>query len=408
VNLDIATLFVVNVFILALGGLLLIFAWLQNRKTRALAWWGTAYLVMAPATALFALRGEISDFWSIEISNALFALGYGVLWSGARVFEGRTPKLPWAAAGAVVWLLACRFDGFLASLWARIVLGSLLLCTYSFLVVLELWRGRHDGLISRWPTMAVLGFHGSLFAFRIVFATSLPFPLGTLPQAQNAAALLTFSFLFHSFAVAFLLLALAKERAELNYKLASLTDALTGIPNRRGFNERAERLIARCKVDQAPLTLLLCDLDNFKTINDRFGHLTGDELLVAFANSLTLSLRPLDLVGRIGGEEFVALLPGIPSTAIMVTAERVRAAFERAGHNIAGRQVQGTVSIGTASTALAEYSFASLYAMADEALYRAKQKGRNRIELGYPALSMVPGTAASTAASARPTRSTIA
>lgn len=392
-KLDITTLFVVSVFIMALGGLLLGFAWVQNRQTRALAWWSAAYLIMTPAMALFALRGEISDVWSIEISNALFALGYGMLWSGARVFGGRTPKLLWAVAGATIWLLACRFDVFLVSVWARIVLGSLLLCAYTSLFIWELWRDRHDGLISRWPTMAVLGFHASLFIIRIFSASSLPFPLGSQPQNQDAAVLTVFSFLFHSFGIAFLLMALAKERAEQKYKLASLTDSLTGVANRRGFSERAERLIARSKVAREPLTLLLCDLDHFKTINDRFGHLLGDELLIVFAKSLTLSLRPLDLVGRIGGEEFVALLPGLPPTAISEIAERVRTAFECAGRTIQGREVYATVSIGTASTAMADYSFAALYAMADDALYRAKQKGRNRTELGRPALSVVPGAA---------------
>lgn len=381
-NLDIATLFIVAVFMLALGGLLLTFAWLQNRQAYALAWWGAAYLIMTPATALFGWRGQIPDFWSIDIANALFALGYAALWSGARVFGNRAPKLVWAVAGAVVWLIACRFDSFVASAPARVVLASLWVAAYTLLFFWELWRDRHDGLISRWPLLAVLGCHATLFLVRIPLAWDMPFPPGSQPQTQVATTFTMFWFLFHTFVVAFLLVALAKERAELNYKLASLTDPLTGILNRRGFSERAERLIARCQMGQAPLTLLLCDLDNFKSINDRFGHLVGDELLVAFAKSLTLSMRPLDLIGRIGGEEFVALLPGVPSIATMEIAERVRKSFEKAGHGMRGGKVGATVSIGTASAAHSGYSFEGLYAMADEALYRAKQKGRNRIELG--------------------------
>ncbi len=390
-HLDVATLFAVTVFIMALGGLLLLFAWTQSRGTRALGWWGGAYLIVAVATALFGLRGEISDFWSIEIANALFVLGYGAWWSGARAFEGRAAKLLWAAAGAVIWLVACRFDWFLASLWARIVLGSLLLCTYSCLFIWELWRSRHDGLISRWPMMGILAFHALQFVLRILFVSSLPFPLGTLPPTHTAAVFTALSWMFHTFSISFLLLALAKERVELSYRLASLTDALTGLLNRRGFNERAERLIARSKINCAPLTLLLCDLDRFKSINDRFGHLTGDELLVAFAESATLSLRPLDLVGRVGGEEFVALLPGISAPEMMEVAERVRIEFERAGRTVRGREVQATVSIGVVSTTIAGYSLEALYAMADEALYRAKRKGRNRTEGGEAMPAIVVG-----------------
>lgn len=381
-HLDVATLFAVTVFIMALGGLLLLFAWAQNRSTAALGWWGGAYLIVAVATALFSLRGKVSDVWSVDIANALFVLGYGALWSGARVFEGRPAKLLWAAAGAVIWLVACRFDGFLASLWARIVLGSLLLCTYSCLFIWELWRARHDGLISRWPMMGILAFHALLFVLRILLVSSLPFPQGTLPATHAAAVFTVLSWMFHAFSISFLLLALAKERVESNYRLASLTDALTGLLNRRGFNERAERLIARSKISGAPLTLLLCDLDHFKSINDRFGHLTGDDLLVVFAKSVTLSLRPLDLVGRLGGEEFVALAPGTPASAMMEIAERVRIGFAHAGRTVRGREVQATVSIGVASTTSAGYSLETLYAMADEALYRAKEKGRNRAERG--------------------------
>ena len=165
------------------------------------------------------------------------------------------------------------------------------------------------------------------------------------------------------------LFALAKERVEHRYRMASLTDPLTGIANRRGFDERAERVIARCKVSRAPLTLLVCDLDYFKSINDRFGHIVGDELLVAFARSLTLSLRPLDLVGRFGGEEFVALLPDIPPEATFEVAERVRTTFETIGRTVAGREVAATVSIGTASTALADYSATDEGSAALKAVY---------------------------------------
>ena len=85
-TLDLATLFVVTVLMMGLGGLLLLFAWLQSRETWPLAWWGCAFLFFAPATALFGLRGQISDLWSIVICNVLYAIAYGLLWTGARVF----------------------------------------------------------------------------------------------------------------------------------------------------------------------------------------------------------------------------------------------------------------------------------------------------------------------------------
>lgn len=389
-SLDIATLFVVTVFIMALGGLLLLFSWLQNRDTTALGWWGLAFLVYAPATALLGMRGVTADIWSIQFSNTINLVAYGMMWSGARAFEDREPLLPWAIAGAGLWLVACQFDIFLDSLLARIVLASGIAAAYCLLFIWELWQGRRDGLMSRWPTMGLFGLLVALFLVRITAAESMPFPLGTLPPNPDAAAFMVFTFLFFSFSVVFLLMALTKERAELNQRRAAAIDPLTGIPNRRGFNERAERVVARCQPDGTPLTLLLLDLDNFKSINDRFGHRIGDEVLILFSQAASQSLRPLDLLGRIGGEEFVALLPGVTPDTVMEIAERIRDAFATAARQVEGRAIAATVSIGTASSAQTGYDFDALYASADAALYRAKQKGRNRIELGRPVLTMLP------------------
>lgn len=389
-TLDNATLVVVTVFIMELGGLLLLFSWLQNRSTKALGWWGLAFLIYAPAIALFGMRGVTADLWSIQVSNTLNLIAYGMMWSGARAFEDREPLLPWAVAGAGLWLFACQFDVFLDSLLARIVLASSIAAAYSLLFIWELWQGRRDGLMSRWPTMGLFGLLVALFLVRMTAAESMPFPLGTLPPNPDAAVFLNFTFLFFAFAAVFLLMALTKERAELNQRRAATIDPLTGIPNRRGFSDRAERIVARSQPDRTPLTLLLLDLDNFKSINDRFGHRIGDDVLVLFSEATAQALRPLDLFGRIGGEEFVALLPGVTPETVMEIAERIRDAFAVAARHVDGHPIAATVSIGTASSAQTGYDFDALYASADAALYRAKQKGRNRIELGQPVLTMLP------------------
>jgi diguanylate cyclase (GGDEF)-like protein len=390
VTLDLATLFFVTVVILGLGGVLLLFAWLQNRSTTALAWWGGAFLLFAPATALFGLRGHISEFWSIVVCNMVYSLAYGLLWTGARVFEGRRPALFGMAAGAAVWLLASQFSFFMQSLPLRIVLASTIVLTYCLLFVRELWQGRNEGLMSRWPVMAMVGLHGLFFLVRVPAVTSLPFPVGANSPDTLAALAMVFGPLFYAFALVFLLMALTKERAELYQRRAANIDPLTGIANRRGFTELAARVIVRSNTDKAPLALLLFDLDNFKGINDRFGHRAGDRVLVLFANTVQQALRPLDLVGRIGGEEFVALLPGVTPDTMMDIAERVRDSFADAAREVDGQRISATVSIGTASATQAGYDFDILYAVADAALYRAKQKGRNRIEAGRPSLTMLP------------------
>jgi diguanylate cyclase (GGDEF)-like protein len=384
VTLDIATLFAVTVFTTGLGGLLLLFAWLQARGTRALAWWGAAFIISSISTALFGSRGLVADFWSMQIAGTVMMLAYALLWTGARVFEGRRPVLPLIAGGAIVWLVAWQFDAFMHSLPARIALASCMVAGYSALFVRELWRGRHDGLVSRWPVMGIAIAHAVLFPIRVPAVMSLPFPIGTPSLNGNIPSLLIFTPLLYAFALVFLLMVLTKERAELRQRHAATIDPLTGIPNRRGFSERAERLLGRSRKDDDAATLLLFDLDQFKRINDRFGHRTGDAVLVLFTQTALNSLRPLDLLGRMGGEEFVALLPGVSTETAITVAERVRRNFEIAAVEFAGQPVAATVSIGIASTALGSHDFDALYAVADEALYRAKQKGRNRTECGWP------------------------
>ena len=124
--------------------------------------------------------------------------------------------------------------------------------------------------------------------------------------------------------------------------------------------------------------MLLFDLDKFKSINDRFGHAVGDDALKVFAATATANMRSTDVIGRLGGEEFAAIIPGNAAEAGLV-AERLRAAFQAAGVVISGHEIGATVSIGVAS-AIPPVQIDPLLARADAALYRAKHNGRNRVE----------------------------
>ena len=136
---------------------------------------------------------------------------------------------------------------------------------------------------------------------------------------------------------------------------------------------------------------MVFDLDYFKKINDRFGHAIGDEALRLFATVAGANMRASDILGRLGGEEFVAILPGSVTDAA-VAAERVRAAFEAAGVTVADQPVGATVSIGVASGEPGADVLAMM-AAADGALYRAKENGRNRVELADDVPAASPGTA---------------
>src|SRR5437764_12649728 len=155
-------------------------------------------------------------------------------------------------------------------------------------------------------------------------------------------------------------------------------DPLTGMFNRRGFSEISSRLIEREANAGRPMTAMIFDIDHFKSINDRFGHPAGDEVLKLFSAVVINSLRISDLSGRIGGEEFAALLP-CPLEEGVIVAERVREAFEASGIVCDEGPVDTTVSIGVAGGP-AGTELEVLLAAADTALYQAKRSGRNRVE----------------------------
>ncbi len=168
-------------------------------------------------------------------------------------------------------------------------------------------------------------------------------------------------------------------------ELASLTlanlDALTGALSRRHFLNLAEQELARSTRYELPLMVLMLDLDHFKRINDRHGHAVGDAVLQGFVQTVTGVLRESDLIGRIGGEEFAVLLPNTTLEGGRALAQRIIENVRTSPVEVAGECIPYTVSIG-ASCLSAETSFSALLGMADKALYRAKNGGRNRLEVG--------------------------
>lgn len=173
---------------------------------------------------------------------------------------------------------------------------------------------------------------------------------------------------------------------ERQLKTLANSDALTGLLNRRGFEQMAERRITRACLDGEHSALLLIDADHFKQVNDRHGHAAGDELLRHMGGLIRDLVRAGDVVGRIGGEEMAVVMPGAMLSTALGTAERLRAAIAEAKVAVGGRAIGATVSIGVASTGTSP-SYAAAFRDADEALYRAKAMGRNRVVCGgRPAL----------------------
>jgi diguanylate cyclase (GGDEF)-like protein len=192
---------------------------------------------------------------------------------------------------------------------------------------------------------------------------------------------LSFEALLFTIAIAFILLAMAKERAEYRHKTAAMIDSLTGISNRRAFLQAGEQHFKRQVNNPRPTAVMLLDLDNFKSINDRYGHAIGDQILETFAKVSSSCLRRIDLFARLGGEEFAALLHDTARDRALAVAEQIRSAFAAATREVEGLPVAGTVSIGIVVAHDGVLDLSALLVQADHALYRAKHAGRNRIEV---------------------------
>ena len=153
---DYPTLLTVTMFISAVAGMLLLFAWLQNRSIDALGIWGVAYLMSTAAMTLLVINRSAPALWLPIVAFPLWIAAHGLMWKAARSFEGRSTPLAWAFAGAAIWLAACLIEGFYQSQAARIMLASALMGVYLLLCAVEIWRAQDRELVSRWPAIILL------------------------------------------------------------------------------------------------------------------------------------------------------------------------------------------------------------------------------------------------------------
>ncbi len=381
--LDLPTLFVVSTCVTALLGLFLVMLWIQDRSVRALGWWALAYLLGGFAVLLWLLQPALTGDWTQELASALLFLACGMVWSGARMFHDRAVLGIPTAAGAILWLVVTRIPEVATSSDARVIISSLVITAYVTLTAIELKRERRREAVSRRHAIMLSILHGAVFLSPI-FAQRA-FPHATHEFGDGFFALFALLTLLYVVGTAFIVVVMAKEHTLHLHKTAAMTDPLTGLFNRRGFFDRAQKLLDRCARRGQPVSVLMFDLDHFKSINDRFGHDVGDEVLRVFAATVGATMRSEDIVGRLGGEEFVAILPNGIDPAVSV-AQRVRLAFQAAALEISGNAVNGTASVGAAEMRPGEYRIEQLLTRADGALYRAKSNGRNRViaDIGLP------------------------
>jgi diguanylate cyclase (GGDEF)-like protein len=374
-SFDTSTLYLFATLVAGMLGAMLMFFGRQE-NIPALKWWGTAYLLGAASVAIWTIGGaRLSDTVSLAL-NAVGFIACGMVWNAARVFLGRKPNLPGLVLGAIAWIgtVVVLSPGDSAM---RLTIGAAIVAIYAALTASELWNERRRTMHSRWPTIAVPVLHGAVLM--------LPILLGDLLRAHDETfsssvwvTAFSIELVLYAIGTVFVIFMLVSDRVVTVHKTAASIDPLSGMFNRRGFAEACSRVIEREANAGRPVTAMIFDIDHFKSINDRFGHPAGDEILKLFSTVVVSNLRISDLSGRIGGEEFAALLPCSLEEGVIV-AERVREAFESSGIVCEEGPVDTTVSIGVAGGP-AGTELEVLLAAADTALYQAKRSGRNRVE----------------------------
>ena len=374
-SLDISTLYLVATLAAALLGAMLLFFWRQE-KIAALGWWGAAYILGAASVALWTMGGPELG-WELSIAvNAVGFIACGLVWDAARAFHGRPASWIGVIAGPALWVAAVvALDPIDPEM--RMIIGAAIVAAYAALTAGELWRERRKSLRARWPAIFVPLLHGVVLMLPILLG-DLYRSADAMIMAQVWVAAFAAELVIYAVGTVFIIVMLVSERTVSAHKTAASIDPLTGLLNRRGFSEATSRMIEREAKAGRPVTVMIFDIDHFKSVNDRFGHAAGDDVLKVFSNIVVASLRMSDLVGRVGGEEFAALLPCSIDEALLA-AERVREAFETSGVAIDDAPLETTVSIGVAGGP-ANTELEVLMASADTALYQAKRTGRNRVE----------------------------
>jgi diguanylate cyclase (GGDEF)-like protein len=376
-HLDVPTLMAMESFVYACAGVVMFVAWSQDRKISALALWGLSDIVIAGGILSLMLGFALGQPLGFVLGGIVLALGPGLGWKAARTFDARPAPLVLALLGMVVVGLASSIRGF------QDVTFSLSLATsviYYIAAATSLWLGRKERLPARWPLIVFTAVQAAVLSIGAFSNFGGSGGQGGIPSVMSLFGLIHFQTIIFSVGTTAFILALIKERSEAASRLAANTDALTGIANRAAFLAAAKRVLERCRHDGAPVAVIMFDLDRFKSINDTHGHAIGDAVLRKFCEVVGTALRPNDVFGRVGGEEFAVVLPGSSIEAASIRAERIRVTFAENCRFIGNRQVAATVSGGVSVSVNAEHALSTLLEYSDEALYRAKAGGRNRIK----------------------------
>ena len=346
------------------------------------AMWTGSLVVQGLGFFLITARGALPLDVSIIVGNTLVAASLSIAYLAVSRLFAR-PASRAAALLPVIAEVVCILI-FLHDSNDRILFNGLINSGQEALILQVLLRREAIAEGGRPLQILAGGYIAGMLAFaaRAFYASSVPAYIGTLFPPNVVDTWTLVAGFAGVVATAFGMILMHREfvGAEIE-RLASL-DSLTGIFNRRILMDLADRAIATARRNGRPLALLMIDLDEFKRVNDRYGHQAGDQVLIGFVKCVQPQTRPQDVFGRYGGEEFCVVLPDTDAAGVEAVAGRIRLAVEQSVIAFRDNMIRITASIGIAvAEAGTDLSLDELLSAADSALYEAKREGRNRLAI---------------------------
>ncbi len=380
---DIPTLYLLTGFSSLMAACILLWLRLDHRHSQpALSAFAGSIFMLGTGFVCFANpAGRLADI-APSLGYASFGVAAVLLWLGsAHLFEAPPrPVSGGMALAAYLALIAIAHQPLASHALARITLSSLFVIPFLLLAARHAHRSRWLPKLRSVRLMRnLMAAYGAIIAVRLAAFLTGEIPLLTDGSSPPGTLRLLFSLGFGSIPFALTVVVLSIVNSQLSIELRRLaeTDELTGLVSRRWLGEAAGHLFGP-GTDHRLLALLMIDLDDFKRVNDRFGHSVGDEVLRHVSTVLRRELRADALIARYGGDEFCALVPVAGEAAAFVVAERLRAAMEASPFHKGAVPVPVTLSIGVTMHRQGA-TLAQLLDEADRRAYRAKHGGRNRV-----------------------------
>ena len=384
-GIDMRTIVLLNVISSIFTSLMLLVTWRTLNNEKGLQEWALGSMCASAASCLQILRGTIPDFLSIVITNALFILSVGYFYLGSRLLWGLPRGFPWHWLGAALLFCSSAYYTYLEpNLQMRVCVISAATALYFFGSGLIFLRSiRPELKLPQLFAASIFLLEALALMLRAIFALSAQngqdyFQPSTLVNLSAGFIILIFDL-----CMPVIIALLISARLQAKLKLISQQDELTGIANRRHFNEVFQTEWSTFKRHQRPLSLISIDVDYFKQFNDCYGHVAGDRCLQQLSAALQAALsRPTDLVARYGGEEFIVLLPETDLDGAMHLAQKINVQLQNLNIAHASSSVAPhvTVSMGLVCILNDSYQKEDLLKAVDNCLYRAKDLGRNRVE----------------------------